>query len=1063
LPKFEVKVDIPSYMVTSEPQLTGTASAKYTFGKPLTDARVLVTAKFRYYYSRDGTPQPTLTRMGQLDSKGEFSFSFANNDLLDLAWRTFYNYQNARREYLSLDYRQLEIIVNVTNTRTGHQMGADASLRFHRDPAKVTFLPISAGSYKPGLKYTAHVVRPERLPFPPPYWEPEQEVVLLVTEKPLAANGFLAIEVDVPTQANRISIRAEAMKTTAYTSANKAVSPSDNFLQLQMTSQNPRVGQTATFSVRTTEPVQKLTYQVYAKGMIVSESEVMASVPTGSSTFTFSFTLDANMAPNCRVLVFYFRPGDGEVVADSMSFKVDAVSVEYSKADVKPGEEVDLTVRAQPSSVVFVLGIDKSVKLLKSGNDITDEMVQEELIGYDYGFRFHGFWRYMVICGWPYPSQGSDAHSVFRDANVAILTDGDVYQQTYNYFYRGGPVMMQAAAAAPGAPMAEGAGFGGGAPAEPDLPVERVRTFFPETWLWDFVILGYSMQRSLHPQECPLPVAWRMGQFDVTAIVLARENRCSLTYISFMAAAYLRRKVGFQVAYSSPLRSREYFRDDAQVQAKSEPDLPVSRVRKFFPETWLFTMLTIGADGVSVERKMAPDTITTWLTTAFAIHPTYGLSVLPQAAEMTMTMGRTEGINNIRLLRTSASSLNRAEFKLPMRVTHRIGVVAPDNVGETTFCFQPTTLGQVPIRVNLTNPRIPGDGVERMLLVEPEGAPRVQSVPVILDVAAGQGFSKVVPISFPPLVVQGSERITVSVAGDLLGPVFDNIDDLLRMPYGCGEQNMLYFAPNVFLIDYLQTTNTYTTEVAATAENYMLVGYQKEIKYQHDDGSYSAFGQSRKNETGSMWLTAFVTKCFVQSMALQGQVVTIDASIVRRSIMWMVSQQSKDGSFPEPGKVFNKNMQGGSAKGEALTAYVLIALAEADVNFQDLDTADRTKLQDAIAKARVYLEQQLTNLTDAYDVAIVSYALHLTDSTSADIAYERLRNIAITGEYKAYCGKIICPVCDVFVVILNRERLAWRSRRGLLLVQKTQNGRCVRVCVEVGRGEVVYMGLHNIQ
>ena len=59
---------------------------------------------------------------------------------------------------------------------------------------------------------------------------------------------------------------------------------------------------------------------------------------------------------------------------------------------------------------------------------------------------------------------------------------------------------------------------------------------------------------------------------------------------------------------------------------------------------------------------------------------------------------------------------------------------------------------------------------------------------------------------------------------DLLGPVFENLEDLLRMPYGCGEQNMLYFAPNVFLIDYLQRTDTYTEEVAEKAENFMLTG-----------------------------------------------------------------------------------------------------------------------------------------------------------------------------------------------------------------------------------------------
>ena len=52
--------------------------------------------------------------------------------------------------------------------------------------------------------------------------------------------------------------------------------------------------------------------------------------------------------------------------------------------------------------------------------------VDQELIQYDFGSGFHGFWRYMVICGWPYPSHGADAHSVFQvstsrlDAYVCI-------------------------------------------------------------------------------------------------------------------------------------------------------------------------------------------------------------------------------------------------------------------------------------------------------------------------------------------------------------------------------------------------------------------------------------------------------------------------------------------------------------------------------------------------------------------------------------------------------------------------------------------------------------------
>ena len=42
---------------------------------------------------------------------------------------------------------------------------------------------------------------------------------------------------------------------------------------------------------------------------------------------------------------------------------------------VEPGEKVKLTVKADPDSSVGLLAVDQSVLLLKSGNDITKEMV----------------------------------------------------------------------------------------------------------------------------------------------------------------------------------------------------------------------------------------------------------------------------------------------------------------------------------------------------------------------------------------------------------------------------------------------------------------------------------------------------------------------------------------------------------------------------------------------------------------------------------------------------------------------------------------------------------------
>lgn len=64
----------------------------------------------------------------------------------------------------------------------------------------------------------------------------------------------------------------------------------------------------------------------------------------------------------------------------------------------------------------------------------------------------------------------------------------------------------------------------------------------------------------------------------------------------------------------------------------------------------------------------------------------------------------------------------------------------------------------------------------------------------------------------------------MSVVGDIMGSSLSNIDELLAMPYGCGEQNMLKFAPNIFIMNYLNHTNQVTGAIKDKALDYMRSG-----------------------------------------------------------------------------------------------------------------------------------------------------------------------------------------------------------------------------------------------
>merc|ERR1711994_584989 len=88
--------------------------------------------------------------------------------------------------------------------------------------------------------------------------------------------------------------------------------------------------------------------------------------------------------------------------------------------------------------------------------------------------------------------------------------------------------------------------------------------------------------------------------------------------------------------------------------------------------------------------------------------------------------------------------------------------------------------------------------------------------------------------------------------------------------------------------------------------------------------SFSAFGNS--DPEGSMWLTAFVVKSFAQSQSF----IYIDPKVIAASTTYITKKQKIDGSFPKTGKLHHQDLFGGLSGEVAYTAYVTVALLEAN-------------------------------------------------------------------------------------------------------------------------------------
>lgn len=57
-----------------------------------------------------------------------------------------------------------------------------------------------------------------------------------------------------------------------------------------------------------------------------------------------------------------------------------------------------------------------------------------------------------------------------------------------------------------------------------------------------------------------------------------------------------------------------------------------------------------------------------------------------------------------------------------------------------------------------------------------------------------------------------------------MGTALQNLDQLLQMPFGCGEQNMVQFAPNIFILQYLNKTKQLDAEIEDRALEFLRKG-----------------------------------------------------------------------------------------------------------------------------------------------------------------------------------------------------------------------------------------------
>ncbi|XP_034166579.2 alpha-2-macroglobulin isoform X1 [Pangasianodon hypophthalmus] len=446
----------------------------------------------------------------------------------------------------------------------------------------------------------------------------------------------------------------------------------------------------------------------------------------------------------------------------------------------------------------------------------------------------------------------------------------------------------------------------------------------------------------------------------------------------------------------------------------SGPYEPIKTVRKFFPETWIWQLVEVRDSGSAQLPVTVPDTITTWETEAFCVSsrglglaPPVQLTVFqPFFLELSLPYSIIRG----EVFELKATVFNYLSKCIMVKMTPAASsdyTLKPSSDGEYSSCLCangrktfkwtliPTVLGVLKVTVSAEAEQsqtvcdnkivsVPERGridtVTRSLIVQAEGTEKTKSQSWLLC-PQGNSVSEQLELTLPEDVIEGSTRASVSVLGDILGRALKNLDGLLQMPYGCGEQNIALLAPNIYILQYLENTEQLTTAIRERATGFLKSGYQRQLNYKHYSGAYSTFGSGE----GNTWLTAFVLRTFGKAQ----RYIFIDPEIINSAKQWLISMQRTDGCFIRQGRLFSNRMKGGVNDDVTITAYITASFLELGITVQD----------PVVNKGLLCLKSSISHLTNTYTTALLAYTFSLAgENDTREHLLKELHSLAITGD-----------------------------------------------------------------
>ncbi len=336
------------------------------------------------------------------------------------------------------------------------------------------------------------------------------------------------------------------------------------------------------------------------------------------------------------------------------------------------------------------------------------------------------------------------------------------------------------------------------------------------------------------------------------------------------------------MGYSGTLRMQLAQRRRPLSLADFKGDTPTRpQVRKHFPDAiyWSPSVVT-GVDGTATVRVDYPDSLTTWRLTARAV---------TRDTKVGMALARTVTTRDLLIrvvpprflterdaVRVPAIVHNYLEGgDLPIAVSmtatgldaHSAGSrtvnVSTGGEARTEWAFTAPSAGTATLTGTATSPSA-SDAMELTIPVHPYGARR--DVGVSGSVAAGS--SRTVDLQIPEATNPQARSVVVSLMPSMAGSLLGALDELVNYPYGCTEQTVSSFVPNLLVLRTLDQLGVAPTERMSALDRISRDGLARLVRLQHDDGEWGWW----RTDDGHPFMTAYALYGLLEARAADMQV-----------------------------------------------------------------------------------------------------------------------------------------------------------------------------------------------